>query len=105
MRAVGLAGNGMGGKSIYGSTFEDEWDNGVIGHTERGLLSMANRGPNTNGSQFFITFKNTSFLDGRHVVFGAVEDGMDVLDRLEDIGSQGGRPQVPVTVVDCGEVS
>eukprot|EP00968_Pinguiococcus_pyrenoidosus_P005344 scaffold343_cov245-Pinguiococcus_pyrenoidosus.AAC.12 len=73
MRAVGLAGNGMGGKSIYGSTFEDEWDNGVIGHTERGLLSMANRGPNTNGSQFFITFKNTSFLDGRHVVFGAVE--------------------------------
>jgi len=98
-------GNGTGGKSIYGECFEDEFDNGMVSHTARGLLSMANRGPNTNGSQFFITFKSTTFLDGKHVVFGQVVEGMEVLDRLEEVGSQSGKPIQPVRVVDCGDTA
>ena len=82
------AGNGTGGESIYGSKFNDE--NFEVKHTKPYLLSMANSGPNTNGSQFFITFKETPWLNGRHVVFGEVIEGQDVVDALEKIGSGSG---------------
>jgi peptidylprolyl isomerase len=95
-------GNGMGGESIYGEKFEDE--NFTLKHTVPGKLSMANAGPNTNGSQFFITTVTTSWLDGRHVVFGEVVDGMDVVYQIESNGSQGGSPKKEVKIVDSGEI-
>jgi len=95
-------GNGMGGESIYGEKFEDE--NFKLKHTVPGKLSMANAGPNTNGSQFFITTVVTSWLDGRHVVFGEVVDGMDVVYQIEANGSQGGTPKKEVKIVDSGEI-
>merc|ERR1719181_868967 len=91
-------GNGQGGESIYGSTFADEWEHGTIKHTEPGLLSMANRGKNTNGSKFFITVAATSWLDGKHVVFGRVVKGMDVVKKLEAVGSRSGGTSKEVTV-------
>ncbi len=94
--------NGTGGKSIYGSKFEDE--NFTLRHTEPGLLSMANSGPNTNGSQFFITTAITSWLDDKHVVFGKVTEGMDVVKKLEALGSQMGHPSKQVLIRDCGEL-
>jgi peptidylprolyl isomerase len=96
------AGNGTGGESIYGEKFPDE--NFHCKHTEKGLLSMANAGPGTNGSQFFITFKETPWLDGRHVVFGKVTKGMDVVEKIEKLGSPSGKPSGAITVTNSGVV-
>merc|ERR1712078_806891 len=98
------AGNGTGGESIYGAKFPDE--NFNIKHTKPGILSMANAGPNTNGSQFFITTVVTSWLDGKHVVFGEVADdeSMKVVKDLEKTGSGTGQVklQFKPTIVDSG---
>ncbi|KAG6373713.1 cyclophilin [Boletus reticuloceps] len=104
--------DGTGGVSIYGNRFDDE--NFVQKHVKPGLLSMANAGPNTNGSQvcstlpritqFFITTAVTSWLDGKHVVFGEVVEGMNVVKKIESKGSSSGNPSSAVTITDCGIV-
>jgi peptidyl-prolyl isomerase F (cyclophilin D) len=95
--------NGTGGKSIYGNKFPDE--NFTLKHTGPGLLSMANAGPNTNGSQFFITTVKTEWLDGKHVVFGSVVEGMDVVKAVEAVGSRSGATSQRVTIEDAGQLS
>jgi peptidylprolyl isomerase len=98
-------GNGSGGESIYGMKFEDESFDGKAGtHDTPGLLSMANAGPNTNGSQFFITTVLTPWLDGKHVVFGKVTEGLEVVRAIEAVGSRSGSTAQPVAIADCGEL-
>ncbi|MFD8916050.1 peptidylprolyl isomerase [Streptomyces sp. NPDC059575] len=95
-------GNGTGGKSIYGEKFADE--NFSRKHDRPYLLSMANAGPNTNGSQFFITTVVTPWLDGKHVVFGEVVEGQDIVDKIEGLGSDSGATRGKITVAESGTV-
>lgn len=94
--------NGTGGKSIYGAKFEDE--NFILRHTGPGILSMANSGPNTNGSQFFLTTARTEWLDGKHVVFGNVVSGLDIVKKMEKCGSKSGKPSERIFISNCGEL-
>lgn len=95
-------GNGRGGESIYGNKFADE--NFQLRHDQPFLLSMANAGPNTNGSQFFITTAVTNWLDGKHTVFGKVIEGAEVVKAVEAVGSQSGATSQVVAIVNCGQL-
>ena len=97
-------GDGRGGESIYGGKFDDESFSGKAGkHTGDGCLSMANAGPNTNGSQFFVCTGQTPHLDGKHVVFGTCVEGYDVIKKIEAVGSRSGATSQPVVIANCGE--
>lgn len=93
--------NGTGGYSIYGDVFNDE--NFKLKHTGPGVVSMANAGHHTNGSQFFICTAKTSWLDGMHVVFGEVVNGMDIVMKMAKYGSPSGEVSAVIRIIDCGE--
>ncbi|MFG3023796.1 peptidylprolyl isomerase [Streptomyces sp. NPDC048254] len=95
-------GDGTGGKSIYGEKFKDE--NFQLKHDRKYLLSMANAGPHTNGSQFFVTTVLTPWLDGKHVVFGEVVEGSDIVDKIEGYGSSSGSPKAEIKITASGTV-
>ena len=95
-------GDGRGGRSIYGEKFKDE--NFKVSFQGPGELAMANAGPNTNGSQFFITTIRCDWLSGKHVVFGKVVEGMDVVKQMEALGSQSGKPKRKVFIANCGQL-
>ncbi|XP_030843110.1 peptidyl-prolyl cis-trans isomerase H [Strongylocentrotus purpuratus] len=98
-----IKGDGTGTVSIYGSNFMDE--NFKLKHDGPGLLSMANSGPGTNGCQFFVTCAKCDFLDGKHVVFGKVIDGLLVMRKIENVPTgPNNRPKIPVLVSQCGEM-
>jgi peptidylprolyl isomerase len=97
-----LLGDGRGGESIYGRKFEDE--NFAVKHSEAGLLSMVNGCKNSNNSQFLITLAPTPWLDGKHVVFGRVVEGMEVVRAIEEKGTRAGTPQCVCVIADCGEL-
>ncbi|KAH0512230.1 Peptidyl-prolyl cis-trans isomerase A [Microtus ochrogaster] len=94
--------NGTGGRSIYGEKFED--DNFILKHTGPGILSMANAGPNTKGSQFFICTTKTEWLDGKHVVFGKAKEGMSIVEAIERFGSRNGKTRKKIAISDCGQL-
>ena len=95
--------NGTGGESIYGAKFEDE--NFDLKHDRAGILSMANAGKNTNGSQFFLCTVPTPWLDGKHCVFGSVTKGLEVMKAIEIVGSKSGKPSKNVLIEDCGQIA
>jgi peptidylprolyl isomerase len=95
-------GSGVGGESIYGGTFEDETFE--VNHNRPHMLTMSNCGErDCNGSQFLVTLSKTQWLNGRHVAFGVVLDGKDVLDKVEEVGTYGGKPRAAVRIAECGE--
>jgi peptidylprolyl isomerase len=98
-----IANDGTQSESVYGPKFEDE--NFAVPHDDRGIVSMANNGRNTNGGQFFITFASTPWLNGKNVAFGKVVAGLEVLDKVEDAGTKSGTPKKVVKILKCGEVA
>ncbi|XP_060046642.1 probable inactive peptidyl-prolyl cis-trans isomerase-like 6 isoform X2 [Erinaceus europaeus] len=97
-----VAGRGDDGESIYGRTFEDE--NFSVPHNKRGIIGMANKGPHSNGSQFYITFQSTPYLDRKHVAFGQLIEGTETLQKLESVPTENERPVQQCVITNCGDL-